>query len=218
MAGGCFIGTDDFTGTCSSAAQCPKLDGYRCVSANAWPQQDCAKDEKGCVCAAKFPPDLYTLADGGPVDSGPPFDAGPPPDYCTEIKPILNLSCVGTCHGAQMGYPGTPNNFRLDYYFTPDSGGPDGGPGLPGAFEMASRIDARTSDGTMPPSDFPLPPTQPQRDLVHKWVTRGAPYGNGTCETGGDGGADGASTEARFPSRSTCCRFSATAARPATPR
>ncbi len=193
VAAGCLISTDDYSKTCTTAAQCPMLDGYRCVSANAWPQQDCGKNETGCVCQVQFPPGVLTQYDGGNPDSGPPVDAGPTPDYCTEIKPILTLSCIGTCHGVQMGYPGSPPNFRLDYYVTPDAGGPDGGPGLPGVYEMRLRVQARINDTTspMPPTDFPLPPTQAQRDLVSKWVDRGAPYGSGNCETKPDGGADG---------------------------
>ncbi len=195
-AAGCLISTDDYTKSCTVALDCPKLANYRCVSANAWPQQDCGKNEQGCVCAVTFPPDPLNPSDGGDGGAGGGgggmVDAGPPPTWCGQpgdpaalepIRKILNLSCVGTCHGPQMGYPNAPKTFRLDYYFTPDAGpdaGADGGGPLPGAYAYRELIKIRTFDtvAPMPPTDFPLPPTAAQRSEIWNWVDAGAPYGD----------------------------------------
>lgn len=192
---GCLISTDDYSKTCTAVTDCPKLSNYKCVSANAWPQVDCAKDEKGCLCAVKFPPDPINPTDGGGGGAGGgagggggTFDAGPPPSWCgragdpTALKPIraiFNLSCVGTCHGPQMGYPNAPKTFRLDYYSSDAGVLPDGGT-LPGAYFERELIKIRTFDvnNPMPPSDFPLPPTAEQKAEIWNWVDAGAPYGD----------------------------------------
>jgi hypothetical protein len=114
----------------------------------------------------------------GPADGGGNVvDAGPPPiDYCDEIEPIVRLYCVATCHGQDMAYPGSPRNFRLDYYEPTDGG-------LPGIKAMAERIRVRVSETKdQPPADFPLQPTALDRRLVNEWVLAGAPRGDGGCE------------------------------------
>lgn len=111
-------------------------------------------------------------------------DAGPPPDYCTEIRPILQASCLGTCHGSQNGYPNSPTDFRLDYYERP-------APAAPGAKEKALRIKDRIYDRRdMPPLNelIVFVTTDAQRAQVNTWVKMGAPLGAGTCEL--DAGVD----------------------------
>ncbi|MBL8952351.1 MAG: hypothetical protein JNK82_16345, partial [Myxococcaceae bacterium] len=113
--------------------------------------------------------------------------AGPPPDFCTEIRPILELNCLGTCHGDQMGYPNSPPDFRLDYWEPgPQHRRPDGGEGLPGIKAKVDRIKARIFDQpTMPPNDFGIAPSAAQRSLVNRWVAKfGAPLGSGECVLG----------------------------------
>lgn len=180
----CLISTDDFgIRHCKTADDCPGVAGYICAAGTVWPQRGCGDGGETCVCEVRFPPEPGGIqTDGG---TPPVPDAGPPPDYCTEIRPILQLSCLGTCHGTQMGYPNSPSDFRLDYW-EPGTAQrtADGGPGVPGVKDKISRIKARIYDEpTMPPQDFPIPPTDAQRKLVNRWVTKfGAPLGEGSCE------------------------------------
>ena len=181
VAAGCLIATDSFGGkTCVTNADCPQVEGYHCVSATTWPQVDCGADEKHCTCEVRFPPAPDLQSDGG-INV---VDAGPPPDYCTEVRPILQLSCLGTCHGAQMGYANSPIDFRLDYYQRP-------APALPGVKARADRVQDRIYvRKDMPPLTdivaFAI--SNDQRALVNKWVKAGAPYGSGHCED--DAGVD----------------------------
>lgn len=211
LANGCFIGVDDFSKPCATATECPVVGGYLCASKTKWPQAVCDTDAgedkigpsadggvRGCRCEVKFPPDAF---DGGPVDgggdAGPPYtDAGPPPDYCSEIRPILQAKCLYTCHSAQMGYTGSPKDFRLDYYDPPDSGGVnDGGLAfLPGVHEKAGRCYARILLNDMPPEQQTYPAyTALERQTFLRWLDAGVPFGNGNCEGPGpkDGGLDG---------------------------
>src|SRR5207302_9780478 len=130
--------TDDYGDlSCHSNADCPQIGCYLCVAvelsdgAVPWPQQDC-RNASLCRCEVQYPPDSCLQIDAGVKD------AGPPPDYCEEIRPIMQTDCLGTCHGAQMGYPNSPRDFRLDYFATPTLR--DGGLGLPGVKDKADRI------------------------------------------------------------------------------
>jgi hypothetical protein len=177
LLSGCFVATDGYgLQGCKTAEDCPDVGGYLCVSSTTWPQRTCGPSEEGCLCEVSFP--------AAPADAGY-VDAGPPPDYCTEVKPIFVLNCVGTCHGPQMGFPNSPSTFRLDYY-APHDTLPDGGSGLPGIKAMALRVQDRIfAEKTMPPppDQFPIQPTDSDRALVNKWIKMGYPYGSGTCET-----------------------------------
>ncbi len=178
----CLISGDGFGGKlCKKNEDCPGIAGYLCVAPDAWPQRACGEGEEGCVCEVKFPPDPGGIAldGGGPVIP----DAGPPPDFCAEIKPIIDLKCISTCHGDQMGYPNSPPDFRLDYWEPgPQHAKPDGGLGVPGVKEKVSRIQARINENTMPPFDYPLKVVKEERDLINRWVNRfGAPLGDGGC-------------------------------------
>lgn len=211
----CLITGDGFGGKfCRKNEDCPAIAGYLCASTATWPQRGCGEAEEGCLCEIRFPPDPGGIGfdGGGPVQP----DAGPPPDYCTEIKPILELNCLGTCHGNQMQYPNSPTDFRLDYW-EPGAAHrlPDGGPGLPGVKTKIDRIKARMVDEkTMPPGDFGIFPTATNIALVNKWVTKfGAPLGDGGCELGmtptGDGGTMDAGTRDGGVDAGTPVSFSA---------
>lgn len=182
----CLISGDGFGGKlCKKNEDCPGIAGYLCVAPDTWPQRGCGEGEEGCVCEVKFPPDPggIGLDGGGPVIP----DAGPPPDYCAEIKPIIDLKCLSTCHSDQMGYPGSPPDFRLDYWEPgPQHAKPDGGPGLPGVKAKVIRMQARINENTMPPFDYPLKISKEDRDLFNRWVNRfGYPLGDGGCTVSG---------------------------------
>lgn len=205
---GCFIGVEDFSKSCTNASSCPKVGGYICASATKWPQTACDATEKGCFCEVKFPPDPYDAGSvgggtgGGGAGTGGNGggsvvvkDAGPPPDYCTEIRPVIYAKCLFTCHSAQMGYPNSPKDFRLDYYDPKDAGGVfDGGlDQLPGLREKAARCFARMSDNSMPPDQQVFPGyNAAEKATFYKWIDAGMPLGNGTCESPQpkDGGVD----------------------------
>lgn len=205
LVNGCFIGVDDFSKPCSKDTDCPQIGGYLCASMTRWPQALCDRDAGGCQCEVKFPPDPFDAGpiipfDAGPYDAGPdggppPFDAGPPVDYCTDIRPIIQAKCLFTCHSAQMGYPNSPKDFRLDYYDPADSGGfNDGGLNfLPGLHEKAGRCYARIVTGDMPPDQQVFPGySATEKANFYKWLDAGAPLGAGTCEQPAkDGGTDG---------------------------
>lgn len=196
----CLVSGDTFGGRfCKKNEDCPGVAGYICASTAIWPQRGCDSDEDGCLCEVRFPPEPggISIDGGGPVIP----DAGPPPDYCTEIKPIIDLYCLGTCHGSQMQYPGNPTDFRLDYWEPRDEHRlPDGGPGLPGVKSKVERIKVRIYDEpTMPPSDFGISPSAANRRLVRDWYNKfGAPLGPGLCELGFvDAGTDGGTDAGR---------------------
>lgn len=180
LVNGCFIGTEDTGRSCVKDSECPAVGGYLCVSTAQWPQRACAKDEKACRCEVKFPPVRVG------ADAGPTVDAGPPPDYCDDIRPTIQAKCLFTCH-FQTGYPGSPMDFRLDYYVAPDAG-VDGGL-LPGVQARAARMAVRIEDNSMPPDQQTYPGyTAAERKLFLRWVNAGAPFGTGTCEGPRDGG------------------------------
>src|SRR5207253_2108585 len=76
-----------------------------------------------------------------------------PPDYCKNVKPILDNSCVSNCHGPD--HTGSGLSFRFDVYSL-------GGNPL-GAFEKAMDIKARVTDDSMPPFGSMPRPTMDER-------------------------------------------------------
>jgi hypothetical protein len=154
VAAGCIISQDELAGrACAFDADCPEA--YACVG-----------PEGLRACEVIYPPRPAT------VDAGTP-DAGVAPTYCKEVQPILEATCVSSCHGAVTTGSGQ-NTFRLDYY-EPETGQPRG------AKDMAARIKARAFDlRTMPPPSSPAP-TDAERAVLARWATAGAPF----C---GDGG------------------------------
>ncbi|MBK7860206.1 MAG: hypothetical protein IPJ65_16650 [Archangiaceae bacterium] len=208
----CLISSDHFgQRSCHQDSECPQIAGYSCVSGTRWPQKPCGEDEAECVCEVIFPPQ----AGGIGYDGGGPLipDAGPPPDYCSEIRPLLDKYCLGTCHGAQMGFPNVPYDFRLDYWEPgPNQLLADGGAGLPGVKARLDRIDARIfldrSNLMPPPPDmYPIQPTEADRALVHKWITKfdavildgGCLPTEGLVAMKNDGGMDAGSVDAGAP-------------------
>jgi hypothetical protein len=187
-AAACLIVNDESPGkVCTADADCPKVNGYFCVSSTKWPQVRCGAGEKKCTCEVTFPPPPFNGADAGPVDAGPPID------YCRDIKPVLNSTCLFTCHSAQMGYPGSPPGFRLDYWFTPMFS--DGGMGTPGVSSQIPQIDAvvytdyynsatHNDPSQMPPVTFAAATmSEAQRNLFHRWIHAfGGSLGDGGCE------------------------------------
>jgi hypothetical protein len=146
---GCIISQDDAVNrACTSNADCPQA--YACMELGA---------ER--VCELVYPP----VVDAGTPDAGP-GDAGVVPTYC-DVQPILNASCISSCHGAVSDSSGR-KDFRLDYYEPADGG-------VKGAKAMADRIKARTFDlRTMPPASYTPQPTDAERARVAQWVVGGA--------------------------------------------
>jgi hypothetical protein len=160
VAVACTLDIGDFTGkTCATANDCPA--DYVCVN---------VRPGVGSTCELLALPDF---ADGG--------SGGPPADYCHDVKPILDRSCVSNCHGADT--TGSQiDRFRLDFYEAQGS--------VQGAKEQAANIQKRTAADTMPPPGSPEPRTNlEERALIKRWVESGTPF----CLDAGtpDGGADG---------------------------
>lgn len=155
VAAGCFIDAGSFAGKgCDTNNDCPQP--YACAQVRPG----------GRTCE---------LVHGLESSGGPLLN----PDYCDDVKPILDRTCLSNCHGVTMDYPGTRTDFRLDYYAR------DGG--LPGAEAKALAIKVRVTDDTMPPAGPANPrPTSAERSLILKWVNTGA----GECnDAGGNGGS-----------------------------
>lgn len=92
-----------------------------------------------------------------------------PADYCRDVKPLLDRSCVSTCHGANPTYAGSPKGFRLDYYESTDGG-------LPGVKAQAQRVVIRSTEDTMPPSTATEPRiSSTEREVLTRWIQSGAP-------------------------------------------
>ena len=147
LAGGCGLGTAEFAGKgCDNANDCPPP--YVCAL---------ARPGQGRTCEL-LPLPLRSDAGSTPI--------GPSPDYCHDAKPILDRSCVRNCHGADTS-GSLQTTFRLDQY--DDLGA------VAGAKSKADRIKVRISEGSMPPpTDAGYEPTDAERALISKWVTRGA--------------------------------------------
>ncbi len=156
---GCFVAPGDFSvRPCTTEADCPDR-FYLCVP---------GLPDGGRVCEVLFPaPGL--LGDAGVRDAGKPFTGTP--HYCSEVKPLLDKYCVGSCHGTVTSGSGQ-SGFRLDIY---DSQG-----GVEGAFAKADRIKVRMTDFKDMPN-IPPYPSDEERELVGRWVTAGAPL----CADGG---------------------------------
>ncbi|MGQ0505537.1 MAG: hypothetical protein ACT4TC_09470 [Myxococcaceae bacterium] len=88
------------------------------------------------------------------------------PYYCDEVQPILNRTCVSTCHGAVRD-GSKDDTFRLDVFAQADGGS--------GAKAKAARIKLRMTDvRTMPPLLEMTQPTLEERTTVGRWARRGA--------------------------------------------
>lgn len=166
----CFIEAGSLAGKrCRTQVDCPAP--YVCVEAGA-------DDVRTCELLR------------GP-DSQPPSGGGPY-DYCRDVKPLLDKSCVANCHGIDTTGSSQPS-FRLDQYSFAG--------GFPlGAFGKAARVRARIADNTMPPASYSPQLTAEEQKIVTRWVDLGAPEcfatqgqdsGNPEPDGGSDGGTGG---------------------------
>lgn len=142
-ATGCVLGTGNFAGkSCTDNTDCPSP--YVCALVRA----------DGPTC------ELVRGVDFGQVK---PTKAV---DYCHDVKPILDKSCVSNCHGADTSQS-SRSDFRLDgYAFTAS---------VQGAFAFAARIKVRTQEDSMPPVGITPRTTQDERLTIANWVAAGAP-------------------------------------------
>jgi hypothetical protein len=140
----CLIEAGDLAGKqCKTQVDC--IEPYVCVQARPNGQRTC---------------ELLR----GP-DSTPP-GGGTPVDYCHDVKPLLERSCVANCHGIDTT-GSSQTTFRLDAYAF------DGGFPL-GAFAKATRIRTRVSDDSMPPTTFSPRLSVEERQKMTRWVDLGA--------------------------------------------
>ena len=173
VTGACFIAAPDVPQACAKPFDCPATGLYRCVSSRSLTQVDCGLAEPDCVCEINFPPRT-----GKPSGSE---DAGPSPEWCTDVRPVIQRTCLANCHGVDASYPKTPVDFRLDYFEPPTARG------LPGVHAKAGDVRSALVEYRMPPANFSEQPTSTERFVVSRWVKSGAPLGDGGCEHG-DGG------------------------------
>ena len=78
-----------------------------------------------------------------------------PPSYATDVSPLLYSYCT-SCHqpsGSQSGKP-------LDTYSSVSS--------------LASKVESKVSDCSMPPSSNPQP-SAAERDVILAWIACGSP-------------------------------------------
>ena len=155
-ASACFIEAGDLAGKeCTTNVDC--LAPYVCIQRppNSRPSRSC-----------ELLRGVETAAPGG----------GGTYDYCHDVKPLLDKSCVANCHGTDTS-GSSQVSFRLDAYGF-DSGFPLG------AFAKASRIRARVQTDDMPPASFSPRLSADERAIVTRWVDLGAP----DCLGSADGG------------------------------
>ncbi len=155
--GGCNIGVGNFAGKlCETANDCPEP--YTCLL---------ARPGQGRTCELLRGPEIR---DGGNEA---------PAEYCADIRPVLQRTCVLYCHGADNS-GSAQSSFRLDQY----ANLPDGGLG---AAAKSARVKVRTDLDDMPPSSPPglSHPTLEEREAIGRWATAGAPFlldGGGATE------------------------------------
>ena len=95
-------------------------------------------------------------------------------DFNSEIRPILNKSCLG-CHGGVKRQGGLSLLFREDALSKDnDSGIPAIIPGNPSGSELMSRIKHHDLDERMPQDAEPL--TETEIALLEKWIKQGAKW------------------------------------------
>lgn len=143
-ASGCFIGAGNEVGkTCETNV-------------------DCAHP---LVCAqVRGTTRTCELLRGPDPGEGTPPSMVRPIDYCHDVKPIIDRTCIANCHGADMTRGTT--GFRLDQY--------EFGDGTPGVFAKGERVRERTADDSMPPVNPANPrPDASERALIGKWVAGG---------------------------------------------
>ncbi|MDB5247520.1 MAG: hypothetical protein JWQ40_1914 [Segetibacter sp.] len=96
-------------------------------------------------------------------------------DYSTQVKPILNKSCI-TCHGGVKKQGGFSVLFRSEALAKLKSGRYGIVPGDPGKSEMIRRINLKDPEERMPYEHPPL--TGDEIEILTKWVKQGAQWGD----------------------------------------
>ncbi len=77
------------------------------------------------------------------------------PSYATDVSPLLYTYCT-SCHAPNGSQSGKP----LDSFAAVSS--------------LASKVESKTADCSMPPSSSPQP-TAAERDVILSWLACGAP-------------------------------------------
>ena len=99
------------------------------------------------------------------------------PDFNSDIRPILSRNCFA-CHGPDEH--DRQGGLRLDVREAAiaelDSGSTAIVPGRPDESELISRIHDSDPDTIMPPPESNHVLSQPQKDLLGRWIAAGATY------------------------------------------
>ena len=151
VAASCSIGAGSFAGkACENSNDCPAP--FVCAQVRPGPR----------TCELVHGIDLGSGGgSGGTGGSG----GSNPPDYCHDVKKILDRTCVSNCHGVDNTGSGLSD--RFDVYSL--GGSP------PGAYELATTIKDRVASGSMPPFGANNPrPTPDERTILIRWATTGA--------------------------------------------
>ncbi|MEY3897259.1 MAG: hypothetical protein RLZZ214_2780, partial [Verrucomicrobiota bacterium] len=94
------------------------------------------------------------------------------PGYNKDIRPILSDKCF-QCHGPDSAK--REGELRLDIREEAVKAGAIV-PGNPKASELITRIHEKDPDEAMPPPESPRQLTQPDRELLARWIEQGAEY------------------------------------------
>jgi WD40 repeat protein len=104
--------------------------------------------------------------------------ADPMPTYERDIKPILSKRCV-VCHSMKaIDKVDVSGGLALDSYEAIERGTRKHSvitKGKPQASELLTRLNETDEERRMPLSEDPL--TQPQRDVIRRWIEAGTPRG-----------------------------------------
>ena len=124
-----------------------------------------------------YRPSYLIFALGGAFIFGPTTSAKPV-DFSREIQPILSDKCY-RCHGPDAA--ARKSGLRLDRRIEAFAGGKSGlvtiVPGRPDDSELIARIFSHDSEEVMPAADSNNPLTTAQKNLLRRWVTEGAAWG-----------------------------------------
>lgn len=96
-------------------------------------------------------------------------------DFTTEVKPIINKSCI-SCHGGVRQKGGFSLLFREEALAKTESGKYAIVPGDPENSEMIRRLTLKDPEERMPYKHDPL--SKEEIDILTRWVKEGAPWGN----------------------------------------
>jgi len=99
------------------------------------------------------------------------------PDFRTQIQPILAEHC-SQCHGVDQTT--REGGLRLDLRASALQGGDSGHaaivPGKSSESELLRRIHSQDPDEVMPPPSLKKPLSDPQKELLKRWIDSGANY------------------------------------------